>query len=137
CDGKDNDCNGITDDFAGTWYRDNDGDGYGSANPVKACTQPAGYAPLGGDCDDTSHAIHPNAPEVCTGVDDTCNVLTDEGVTVAVWKDMDGDGCGAPGTPQKKCQAGPNEATNALDCDDTRANVNPAAGEICDGLDNN
>jgi hypothetical protein len=42
------------------YYRDGDGDTYGdSAAQQKACSQPAGYAERGGDCDDTDPKVHP------------------------------------------------------------------------------
>ncbi|MBI4066215.1 SBBP repeat-containing protein, partial [Candidatus Gottesmanbacteria bacterium] len=43
-------------------YDDNDGDGF----------------PPSIDCDDNNAAIHPGAQEVCDGVDNDCNSLTDE-----------------------------------------------------------
>jgi hypothetical protein len=37
----------------GTFYADDDGDGFGDpADSVVACNQPAGYVPVGGDCND-------------------------------------------------------------------------------------
>src|SRR5207247_462417 len=45
CDGIDNDCNGVVDNgVIPTWYRDADGDGFGSpAVTVQTCAAPAGY----------------------------------------------------------------------------------------------
>lgn len=60
---------------------DGDGDGFGFPGTV-VC--PAGGA---ADCDDTDPAIHPGAVEVCNGVDDNCDGVTDEGFV-----DTDGDG---------------------------------------------
>ena len=44
---------------AATWYRDADGDSYGSGEGETACTAPDGYSAVGGDCDDT-----PRPPQV-------------------------------------------------------------------------
>ncbi len=46
-------------------YCDNDGDGYAEDQ---------------GDCDDTNASIGPGMPELCNGIDDNCNGLTDEDV---------------------------------------------------------
>lgn len=63
-----------------TWYRDNDGDGYGvTDDTVKACEQPAGYSPRSGDCHDGDASVHPGAPEVVDdGMDNDCDGLVDE-----------------------------------------------------------
>jgi len=46
-----------------TWYRDFDGDGYGSAaDAVMSCTQPAGYVANGTDCYDKNSEVYPGSP---------------------------------------------------------------------------
>ncbi len=66
-----------------TYFRDADGDGYG--NPavtqiVCSATAPAGYVARGGDCNDASQPIHPDAVEICgNGIDDNCDGQIDEG----------------------------------------------------------
>jgi hypothetical protein len=63
---------------APTWYADADGDGFGNAgSTTTACTQPVGYVANSSDCDDNSAAVNPNATEVCNGIDDDCDGLTD------------------------------------------------------------
>jgi len=56
CDGKDNNCNGATDEgltFV-TYYRDSDADGFGNpSTSLSACGPVAGYVTNGLDCDDT------------------------------------------------------------------------------------
>ncbi len=63
CDGKDNDCDGVSDDDAKskpTWYQDADADGWGDAGvSVVQCDQPSGYVDRPGDCDDTDASVYP------------------------------------------------------------------------------
>ena len=42
-----------------TYYRDADGDGYGSGVPLAACEQPVGWVTDNTDCDDTDDRAHP------------------------------------------------------------------------------
>ncbi len=82
----DNDCDGLVDaeddsldpSTAGSWYPDNDGDGYGdAANSILACSQPSDTTDDGTDCDDTNAEVFPEAEEVCDGVDNDCDGTTD------------------------------------------------------------
>lgn len=41
------------------FYRDVDGDGFGSGVPTPACARPDGYADVDGDCDDTDARAYP------------------------------------------------------------------------------
>ncbi len=43
------------------WFVDGDGDGFGGAAFVAACTQPAGHVAQGGDCLDTNPLVRPGA----------------------------------------------------------------------------
>jgi len=64
-----------------TYYRDMDGDGYGSSVSAPFCssTAPAGYSARTGDLKDNDPAISPGAVEVCGNkVDDNCNGIVDE-----------------------------------------------------------
>ncbi|MBK8505891.1 MAG: hypothetical protein IPL46_29085 [Saprospiraceae bacterium] len=69
-----------------TFYQDADSDGYGNlAVSILGCTVSVGFVSNSGDCNDENEAIHPDAEEVCNGVDDNCdglvdNVLLQEGV---------------------------------------------------------
>lgn len=80
CNNIDDDCDGLIDQGVGIiWYADADGDGFGSASGTTiACTQPAGYVSNANDCDDSNPAVHPGAQEICNGIDDDCDGLTDE-----------------------------------------------------------
>ncbi len=83
CDGKDNNCDGATDEGVSftTFYRDADGDGYGNSSiTTQACSAPWGYVAAGNDCNDTDAGINPGVIEICDdGVDNNCNGTTDEG----------------------------------------------------------
>jgi N-acetylneuraminic acid mutarotase len=59
CDGLDNDCDGVMDVGAGTfYYPDADGDGYGNADlPVQSCTQPPGHVTDNSDCNDADGTV--------------------------------------------------------------------------------
>jgi hypothetical protein len=61
------------------WFADNDGDGFGAGAGQQFCTPPgAGWALQQGDCNDANAAINPNATEICDGIDNNCNGITDE-----------------------------------------------------------
>jgi hypothetical protein len=92
--------------------------------PLLSCTS-------GDDCNDASAAVSPGAPEVCDGLDQTCEGTIDEGC------DDDGDGfcdgaLGFSGAPPI-CPGG------AGDCDDDDALLSPTGvpETACDGIDEN
>ena len=74
--------------------------------------------------------------EICNGLDDDSDGLTDEGLPVggpSVDADLDGfdlcppaGGCPGPGGP-----------FDCADCNDQIASINPGAIELCNGLDDN
>ena len=137
CNGVDDNCNGATDEgVKTTFFRDGDSDGFGdSGNATQACQEPAGYALVGGDCDDGNGAIYPGAAETCNGLDDNCNGVVDEGVKTTFYLDGDGDGFGLASATTEACSKPPGYALVALDCNDANANVHPGATEACNGYD--
>ena len=87
CNGKDDDCDGETDEYlpeapsdCTIFYWDEDGDGYG-VSPWKCMCYPENEfrATVSHDCDDKNANVFPNALEVCDGLDNNCNGYTDEG----------------------------------------------------------
>ncbi|MBN2799393.1 MAG: hypothetical protein JXX28_09625 [Deltaproteobacteria bacterium] len=144
CDGVDNDCDGQTDESAvdaPTWYADGDGDGYGlTASSARACAAPAGYAALGGDCDDTAATAFPGGVEVCAdALDNDCDGTVNEAdaTDAGLWHlDADGDSHGRADAGTRACLAPASYVASSDDCDDLRDTVYPGAAERCDGLAN-
>jgi hypothetical protein len=82
CDGRDNDCDGETDEgVLMTFFLDRDGDGFGVTGMTRMACEPDGdfRATRGGDCDDTVRSVNPSAMEACNGRDDNCDARIDEG----------------------------------------------------------
>jgi hypothetical protein len=125
------------------WYRDADGDGWGDeASLHYSCEQPSGSIGQAGDCDDTNGAIHPDATEVCDGLDNDCDGLVDgdddslDVSTGALWyADEDQDGWGDDDATEEACEQPEGAVDVGGDCDDEDAAVNPDAVELIDGDD--
>jgi large repetitive protein len=151
CDGVDNDCDALIDDAdsdadmstAGTWYADNDADGYGDLDEaVSSCEQPSGTVTDYTDCDDTEAAVNPAATEVCNSIDDDCDTLIDDldpDVDVSAggtwFTDSDTDGYGDAAAAVSACAQPSGTVTDDTDCDDTAIAVNPGATEVCNSID--
>ncbi len=140
CDTIDQDCDGTADDglTVYTYYRDLDGDAYGSSTSTSTCatSAPSGFVAAGGDCDDGTTTRYPGAPEVCDSIDQDCDGSTDEGLPVTTYyRDVDGDAFGGT-TSTTTCASAPSGyVTTAGDCDDAAAGRYPGATEICDDID--
>ncbi len=155
CDGEDNDCDGEIDegfldtDLDGTAdCLENDKDGDGIADGPDNC--PNVFNPQQGDfdfdglgdlcdqdddndmtpdeldCAPKDPKVHPEAAEVCDGLDNDCNYVVDEGFPDADfdgWKDCTDDDDDNDSTP------------DSADCAPFDAAVNPKASEACNGKD--
>lgn len=101
---------------AGYWYLDQDQDGHGGSVGAPGCLGEltgGSWVDASGDCDDQDSTIYPDAPELCNGVSDDCDLAVDEGF------DVDADGW-------RTCDE---------DCNDADATIYPGALETCDGGD--
>lgn len=82
CNGRDDNCDGKTDEgFTQVLLvRDADGDGYGAKTGMTmiGCPPTPGFAPNFDDCDDNNPAINPAAAEQANGRDDNCNGKVDD-----------------------------------------------------------
>ncbi len=156
CDGVDNDGDGLVDDLdpdvdlgtATLWIDDLDGDGFGDdTDPgTLQCDPPAAndHVTDNTDCDDGAAAVNTDATEVCDDIDNDCDDDIDDDDTsidytgeTTYYSDIDGDSYGDEtdaGAPA--CDQPASTSTNAQDCDDGLDTINPAATEVCDGVDN-
>ena len=147
CDAADNDCNGQVDEAGAEgcaeWYLDGDQDGFG-ANQAAICLCAPDYlytASTAGDCEDGNPAIHPDAEEVCNGLDDDCDGSGDpvDAPGCKIWYvDADADGYGDSDKGQCMCGAmTPYVVLVGADCEDLNVAVNPGQAEVCNGIDDN
>ncbi len=127
-DCNDNDANEFPNQ---TWHKDADGDGYGDGTSQTACTRPTNHflsselTQISGDCNDNDSAIHPNATEVCDGIDNNCNAQTDEGLLSTFYEDADNDGFGNASSSTQACSAPSGYVSDNTDCNDNDANEFP------------
>ncbi len=132
----DDDCDGMIDEAAtlSSFYRDTDGDGYGSGAVVRACTAPIGHVTVPGDCDESTVNRNPGRVDDCMGVamlDDDCDTRVDEAATPSSWySDGDGDGYGT-GVAVLACVRPTGHAALTGDCADTNAQRNPGRADNC------
>ena len=137
-DGRDNDCDGAELCFA-----DADGDGYRSEATISSANlscSDAGEAssavPLG-DCADNDPTRHPGLADTCDDIDNDCDALVDEDVSVLTFPDLDGDGYGdATAVGTFECLLISGISTNNLDCNDAVSTAFPGGIEVTgDGID--
>jgi MYXO-CTERM domain-containing protein len=137
----DNDCDGLPtllDDECADVV-DRDGDGYCPMgiddNRDRDCID-AGEMTADVDCDDDEVTVSPAAREFCIdGLDNDCDGDVDgDDAECTSETDADGDGycpVGLDGNGDGDClDAGENDGVS-FDCDDSVAEVNPAATEVC------
>jgi hypothetical protein len=145
CNVIDDDCDGDIDEDASDvvkWYRDLDRDGFGDpSTKSQGCVPEADSVSTGKDCDDKNADVHPNAIEVCDGIDNDCSGATDEAdpdlatYTMATWfTDDDGDGFGVTSSAETGCGV-KNGVLVDGDCDDDDDDVHPDSEELCNGVD--
>jgi len=99
-------------------------------------------SPADVDCDDTDATVHPDAREVCDGVDNNCNGRADDAdpqldasTATTFYEDSDGDGYGVATQTVQACVAPAGFSGANTDCLDTDPNVSPAGLEVCNGID--
>jgi hypothetical protein len=141
------------------YYRDMDGDGFGDINVryyppwthpynqyggdpyyLVSCQSPPGYITDYNDCNDANANVHPGAQEICDGLDNDCNGLTDDDDAVVagrvIWyQDGDNDGFGNADETLLACFQPEGYSGNGTDCDDSNTQVYPDAPEIMNGYD--
>ena len=83
CNAIDEDCNGLIDDnvIYTIYYADNDNDLFGNASDFGTlfCIYPgSGYVLNNSDCNDANALVFPGALEICNGLDDDCNFISDD-----------------------------------------------------------
>ena len=123
------------------FFADADGDGHGDPHAtIAACVAPDGYTAGSDDCDDGDAQIHPDADELCNGIDDDCDSLVDsldpsltQGSVFYV--DADSDGFGDPATGAHSCEVPAGRIGRGEDCDDTNIAIHPDAAELCNETD--
>ena len=120
CDGVDNNCNAIVDEG----YKDTDGDS--TADCLDEDDDGDG-APDDQDCQPLNPAVHPEATEVCNGLDDDCDEETDEGFV-----DSDSDALADCIDPDDDNDGDP----DTTDCANLHPDIHHQATEACDGIDN-
>ncbi len=109
------------------------------ADPVDYnCDGSVGYVDADGDlvaacedCDDSNVEINPSAPEICNGLDDNCDSVTDtDAIDPTTWyADVDVDGYGDDASTMSQCDAPVGHVDVGGDCRDDDGKYNPAAEE--------
>lgn len=95
-----------------------------------------GFTPNQGDCNDIDKTINPDAQDLCNDeIDQDCNAAT---CSNRIWySDQDGDGFGDLSQTIERVQCPDNYVADSSDCDDGNKLINPAADELCNGIDDN
>jgi hypothetical protein len=144
----DDNCDTLLDQVDATnctrFYHDGDSDGFYALGADSQCRcKPSGQftSIKPGDCNDAGPGIHPDADEVCDGLDNDCVGGVDDGAvcpSVPYYCDLDLDGyvslalsgtCAAFQCLPAGCQTAP-----GTDCNDANSAVFPGTVEDCDTL---
>ncbi len=126
-----------------TWYFDGDGDGFGLTSSAVTGSKPSdstSWVTMGGDCNDASASINPDATEIAGNtVDEDCDGILDNedgSTSYSYYVDSDGDGYGSTTTVTSDSSTpASGQSTLNTDCDDTDSSVYPGATETTDGED--
>ena len=145
CSPVDDNCDGVINESdaidAGTWYSDEDGDGFGDpAVWEAACEVPLGFVADATDCDDGDPTVYPDAAEWCDGLDHDCDgeAYEADSVDATTWyADSDADGWGDAALWEAACLQPAEYVDTAGDCDDADGAVSPDGTETCNGIDDN
>jgi len=89
----------------------------------------------GDDCADRLPDFFAGATEVCDLRDQDCDGNVDEGVSVMLFVDTDGDLYGDMSTVMA-CAGSARTSTSDIDCANDNAQAHGAQVEVCDGIDN-
>ena len=144
CNGVDDDCDEeVDEDVDLVWYADSDGDGHGDPETTTTGCEPGeGWVEPGDDCDDADSGISPSASEICNDLDDDCDGFVDDDddsldrATGETWyRDADTDGYGDADSTTEACIPPDGYTEDDTDCDDGDDEVNPAAQEVCNSVD--
>ena len=130
CDGRDEDCDGRTDEGFGL--------GVACSAGVGQCRRPGVVVCAAGGVAACNAVPGAPQPERCNRADDDCDGETDEpeAIDAPLWyRDADSDGHGNPDDARPACAPLDGRVAAADDCDDTAADVNPAAVEACNARD--
>jgi len=115
--------------------RDRDGDGY-YYFVAKFPSMP-GFDRFR-DCNDHDATIHPRATEICNNIDEDCDGVIDEDLTMyTYYQDADADGYGNVLISTSTCltEAPAGYVSNNTDCNDSNNLMNPGMLEYCNGYD--
>lgn len=131
CDNKDNDQDGQIDELPIT------GVGTVCIVGIGACLRSGTTQCIAGSivC-----SVTPGTPstEICDGIDNDCNGVIDNGVTLnTYYRDADGDGYGNPLVTTTACSMPSGYVANNTDCNDANNLINPGRTELCNGVDDN
>ncbi len=137
CDGVDNDCSGAADEGCPCSVGETRECGSEAALMRIGLCRPGGQVCVMGTFTDRCVGAIEPGEEVCDGSDrdEDCDGTVDEGVRRTYYRDADGDGYGSMAETQSACSASDGWASNAFDCDDSVAPVNPGVPEVCNGRD--